>query len=75
MKSTVSIILVVAFICVLFAYVLGRNHGIQEGIKVMENYYAEEDKAAAQAVAKLTKDLKDQCQEEKDYILNNMHGK
>jgi len=81
MKSTVlpgpvtSIILVVAVICAMFAYVLGRHHGIQEGIKALEAQYAEEDKAAAESVAKLSKELKDQCQAEKEFILNNMCGK
>ena len=55
-------------------YLLARFDGIKQ-VDALKAQYAEEDKAAAEAVTKLTKDLKDQCQADKDYILNNRQGK
>jgi len=80
MKSTVvpnPLVVVSLFIislALLGVYVTGRLQGNRE-IKALEAQYAAEDKAAAEAVAKLSKELKDQCQAEKEFILNNMQGK
>jgi|RhiMetdeSRZDD1v2_1073273.scaffolds.fasta_scaffold2638869_2 hypothetical protein len=79
MKSTVILSPVVILsvfsiaLALIGGYATGRIQGNKE-IKALEAQYAEEDKQAARSVAKLTKDLKDDCQAQKDDILNNMHG-
>ena len=60
----------ITFVC---GFVLARIYGNKE-IEALKTQYAQEDAESAKTVEKLVKDLKDQCQEEKDYILNNMHG-
>ena len=55
--------------CVTFAFgfLMARSDGFKK-IDALKAQYAEEDKAAAESVEKLSKELKDQCQAEKEFI-------
>ena len=79
MKSTVFpnplVVVSVFFISValVVGYITGRVQGNKE-IKALEAQYAEEDKASAESVDKLVADLKAQCDEQIQYIVNNKQG-
>ena len=60
---------------IIFVYFMGFYFGAQKATQSLEAQYAEEDKESEKTVANLVKDLKDQCEEDKEFILNNIHGK